>query len=71
MSESILRNYYPTITSRADFAITRMREELEQRGVIDVYKWWLFTATDVIGELTFGESFKTLEQGKVRPKPFL
>lgn len=35
------------------------------RGAVDVYKWWMFMATDVIGELSFGESFRMLEYGKV------
>lgn len=39
---------------------------METRGCTDVYKWWFFFTTDVIGELTFGESFKMLELGKVR-----
>jgi hypothetical protein len=33
--------------------------------VADVFKWWLFMATDIIGELSFGESFRMLEAGKV------
>lgn len=42
-----------------------MRNELETRGVADVFKWWFFMATDIIGELSFGESFRILEMGKV------
>lgn len=36
-----------------------------RRGAADVFKWWLFMATDVIGELSFGESFRVLEAGEV------
>ncbi|KAL9093047.1 MAG: hypothetical protein Q9165_004185 [Trypethelium subeluteriae] len=43
-----------------------MQEESKTRGIADVYKWWIFLATDVIGELSFGDSFRMLEQGKVR-----
>lgn len=64
MSESALKNYNTAIMSRVDYTITRMREEFNKQGAIDVCKWWLFMTTDIIGELTFGESFKTLEQGK-------
>jgi hypothetical protein len=32
--------------------------------VSDVFKWNLFLATDVIGELAFGESFRMLQFGK-------
>lgn len=38
---------------------------MQTRGVADVFKWFLFMATDVIGELTFGESFRMLELGEV------
>lgn len=46
-------------------AINRMDEEMGKRGAADVFKWWLFMATDVIGELSFGESFRMLEAGEV------
>lgn len=46
-------------------AISRMAEETRSRGVADVFKWWLFMATDIIGELSFGESFRMLEAGEV------
>jgi hypothetical protein len=39
---------------------------MQDRGVADVLKWWTFFTTDVIGELTFGDSFRMLEQGKVK-----
>ncbi|KAL9081228.1 MAG: hypothetical protein Q9157_000203 [Trypethelium eluteriae] len=55
-----------TIRKRIDLAIQSMQEESKTRGVTDIYKWWIFLATDVIGELTFGDSFRMLEQGKVR-----
>lgn len=44
----------------------RMGEEMKSRGAADIFKWFLFMATDVIGELTFGESFRMLELGEVR-----
>jgi len=81
------------VRERVDFAIQRMREQGETRGVIDVFQWWMFMTTDVIGEssqcvdgtgypdrkkrnrtyrqiptsgqLTFGESFRTLEKAQV------
>ena len=46
-------------------AICRMVEEIQTRGATDIFKWWLFMATDIIGELSFGESFRMLEAGKV------
>lgn len=45
--------------------IARIEEEIEKTGTADIFKWWTFMATDVIGELSFGESFRMLELGKV------
>lgn len=43
-----------------------MAEEMNSsRGVADVFKWWLFMATDIIGDLTFGSSFDMFVHGKV------
>ncbi|KAE9566370.1 hypothetical protein CGMCC3_g17481 [Colletotrichum fructicola] len=33
-------------------------------GAADVLHWWLLMASDVIGQLAFGESFELLESGK-------
>lgn len=45
--------------------MSRIREEaLSPRGVADIYKWIFFMATDIIGELSFGDSFRMLEIGK-------
>ncbi|KAL3712490.1 hypothetical protein TMatcc_001189 [Talaromyces marneffei ATCC 18224] len=41
-----------------------MDDEMSRRGAVDVFKWWTFMATDVIGELGFGQSFQTLEHGE-------
>jgi hypothetical protein len=43
----------------------KMADEIKSRGVTDVFKWALFYSTDVVGELTFGESFRMLDIGKV------
>ncbi|KAK2591845.1 hypothetical protein QQS21_010454 [Conoideocrella luteorostrata] len=64
LSESSLKSLIPQVSSRVELAIQRMKEEAKTRGVTDVFKWTLFMATDVIGELSFGESFKMLEQGE-------
>ncbi|KAI1431321.1 cytochrome P450 [Xylaria sp. CBS 124048] len=65
LSESGLKSFLPQIDSNVKLTLQRMKEEFETRGVTDIYKWWLFMATDVIGELSFGESFRMLETGKI------
>ncbi|EXV04055.1 cytochrome P450 [Metarhizium robertsii] len=64
LSESSLKSLLPAITSRVELAIQRMKEDMQTRGFVDVFKWCLFMATDVIGELAFGESFRMLEKGE-------
>ncbi|KAI1267069.1 cytochrome P450 [Xylariaceae sp. FL1019] len=65
ISESGLQVYLPNIQDKVRLAIQRMGEEHETRGVADIWEWWLFMTTDVIGELSFGKSFEMLESRKV------
>ncbi|KAM0814770.1 putative Cytochrome protein [Seiridium cardinale] len=64
MAESGLVKHLPVIETKVRMAIERMREEMQQRKTTDVFHWFLSMATDVIGELSFGESFKMLETGE-------
>ncbi|KAI1769943.1 putative cytochrome P450 [Hypoxylon cercidicola] len=61
ISESGLVAHRSTVESKVRLTIQRMDEEMEERGVTDVYRWCLYMATDVIGELSFGSSFRMLE----------
>ncbi|KAI3319437.1 cytochrome P450 [Xylariaceae sp. AK1471] len=65
LSESGLKAFLPQIEGKVSLTIQRMEEEYKTRGAADIYKWWLFMTTDVIGELSFGESFRMLENGKI------
>ncbi|RWA10079.1 hypothetical protein EKO27_g5041 [Xylaria grammica] len=65
LSETGLKSFYPQVEHKVDLAIEGIGKEFKTRGVADVYKWWFFLATDVIGELSFGEGFCMLESGKV------
>lgn len=65
MSESSLKSAIPDVYSRATATVYKMEEELQTRGVIDVFKWWFFFTTDTLGDLTFGSSFNMIESGKV------
>ncbi|KAK7756339.1 hypothetical protein SLS62_001565 [Diatrype stigma] len=65
MSESGLKAVLPQVESKVRLAVQRIGEEMESKGAADVWKWWLFMATDVIGELSFGESFRMLEYRKI------
>lgn len=65
ISDSSLTRLKPIIANRIRIAVDKITMELTDHGVTDVFKWWLFMATDIIGELTFGDSFRMLEIGKV------
>ncbi|KAI0481980.1 cytochrome P450 [Xylariaceae sp. FL0804] len=65
LSESGLKTFMPQIDAKVRLAIQRMGEEQSTRGAADVWKWWLFLATDVIGELSFGEGFRMLESRQI------
>lgn len=65
ISATSLVQHEPLIREKIHLTISRITEEISSRGAADVYKWWMFMATDIIGELSFGESFKMLELGKV------
>lgn len=65
MSESSLKLVEVYIRRNIELAVKGISEEISQGGAADVSKWWMFMAMDVIGGLSFGESFKMLESGKV------
>ncbi|KAL3960775.1 hypothetical protein ACCO45_005892 [Purpureocillium lilacinum] len=64
ISESSLREYRHLVDARCRLTLQRIREDMRSKGAADLFKWWMLFATDVIGEMTFGESFKTLEHGE-------
>ena len=45
--------------------ITRLKEMIDSpaKGKVDMCNWYNFTTFDVIGDLSFGESFEALEKG--------
>ncbi|KAI9924870.1 hypothetical protein MW887_006727 [Aspergillus wentii] len=64
LSETSMKQTEPLVDGSVKLAIEKMQREMASRGVVDVFKWWLFMASDIVGELTFGESFRMLELGR-------
>lgn len=64
MADSNLRTLEPQIRAKAELWAQQIEKENHERGAADVFKWNMFYTTDVIAELTFGESFHMLEKGK-------
>lgn len=52
-----------------DLFISRLSDEIHSTHirVINVVKWFNYLTTDIIGELTFGESFGGLEENRMHP----
>ena len=52
------------IKEKCALAVRKIKEDA-MKGKSDVFKWWLFLASDVSAHLAFGESFRNLEAGVV------
>lgn len=68
LSETGLKSVVGIVDGKVKLALRRIDEEMRVGrgdGVADVFKWAGFMATDIIAELTFGESFQMLEEGRV------
>lgn len=63
-SKSNIMKWEPFVRQQIDLATEKMKGEEHAEGKVDILKWWTFLATDIIGELSFGSSFRMLEQGK-------
>lgn len=66
LSNSSLPAFEQLIWAKVDLAMDQMEKEYRNLGYTDIHKWLSLMATDIIGDLTFGSSFRMLEQGKVR-----
>lgn len=66
LSNTEIHKLEPVIRKKVQLAVDRIGEESHKCGEVDVLKWFTFMATDVIGDLSFGDSFRMLERGEVR-----
>ncbi|KAH8422496.1 uncharacterized protein LDX57_000250 [Aspergillus melleus] len=64
MSNASLQSMHSTIDAKVQLAVRQMQQELDTQGFMDIFKWWYFMSTDLIGQLTFGRSFQLLERGE-------
>ncbi|GAB1317188.1 Isotrichodermin C-15 hydroxylase [Madurella fahalii] len=64
-SDKSLREQEPIITKHVACLMQRMRERAGT--TVNLIDWFNFTAFDIIGDLTFGESFGCLEESKMHP----
>ncbi|KAE9973613.1 hypothetical protein BLS_003505 [Venturia inaequalis] len=61
---ALRREWEGLVRSKCALAVARMGEESRRVGKVDVLKWWMFLASDVVGEISFGEGFGNLERGE-------
>ncbi|KAH7067136.1 cytochrome P450 [Paraphoma chrysanthemicola] len=67
-SQAAMYEQEPTIKHFVDLLITRLRGFAEAGTTVDTVKWYFnFTTFDIIGQLTFGESFGCLEKSQMHP----
>ncbi|KAI8624412.1 isotrichodermin C-15 hydroxylase [Xylariaceae sp. FL1651] len=59
--ESILRQYIVQCVARL------LDDASKHNGVVDILRWMNYLTTDVIGDLSFGESFGGLDKGRLHP----
>lgn len=62
---NLKQNWTDLVNDKASLAVSKIREQAEA-GRCDIFAWWNYYALDVIGQVSFGESFNMLEIGKVR-----
>ncbi len=64
-SKTSMASFESQIRAKVEVAIAKINRD-GRKGKADILKWFTFMATDVIGELSFGQSFNMLEQEAVR-----
>ncbi|KAJ5712106.1 cytochrome P450 [Penicillium malachiteum] len=60
-SNSSIMSKKSVIRAKIHMAVDKFSRDAHVNGFADIMKWWTFLATDVIAELSFGESFGLLE----------
>lgn len=66
-SQNAMYEQEPIIMKFVDLFISRIGEFAEKDTAIDIVKWFNFATFDIIGELTFGEPFGSLQESEMHP----
>ncbi|CAN9206589.1 unnamed protein product [Alternaria alternata] len=61
-SEQALRSQESIITSYTNLLIEKLRQRADSQTPVDITRWLNFTTFDIIGDLTFDESFGALDK---------
>ncbi|RYN80709.1 hypothetical protein AA0117_g2778 [Alternaria alternata] len=61
-SEQALRSQESIITSYINLLVEKLRQRADSQTPVDITRWLNFTTFDIIGDLTFDESFGALDK---------
>ncbi|KAK5000299.1 hypothetical protein LTR66_000831 [Elasticomyces elasticus] len=59
----LVEHWELVVKAKAELCIAKIKAEAKE-GKADVFKWWMLLASDIIGHISFGESFHMLEMGE-------
>lgn len=60
LQDTYLQKLEPVVREKMSLALSKMEAELAERGCINVLKWWIYMALDIITELSYGSSVNIL-----------
>jgi len=66
-SDAVIHDHEKTINSYVQLLVQRIQEHADSKEKVDIVKWLNFTTFDVIGELTYGEPFGSLQSSHYHP----
>lgn len=68
-SDRASREQEPVVESYVDLLIKGLHEQVngEEKGKVDISKWFKWLSFDIAGDLSFGESFECLENQELHP----
>ena len=62
---NLRENWEDFVREKTKYAVERIVESGTGGRTVNMLEWWMFYASDVSATLMFGESFHSLEMGKV------
>jgi cytochrome P450 len=65
LSETALKSVQPLVREKTQLAMSKLNQQLQEEGYMDVLRWFHYMSVDIISDLSFGESFGLLEAGEV------
>jgi cytochrome P450 len=68
---SLRQNWEDMVIDKVARTITQIKGEIQFFGKADIFKWWTYMTTDMIGLVAFGEDFEMVDTGIVSAWCFL